>query len=463
MTFRSFLNDIVKESGADKLYNLPKPQIINTVRDIIKEYSLGTHQLTVLQLDEIAQEVLDAFVKNAMDTISPYYLSMSAYCLWNKEIMMSKNKFFFDYYIGLINSKPRVRNSILSAYFLDYNSDNESIRRVGNKFKEYYSNKDNTDRWSHLHTDKDIFNNNDSILKIAQKYLDSSQSIVDFWNDLGLSSQKFLTGNFISHTFDKVFEIYGNNPSLVYLERIIEWSEPAEEELLYDYKRKLIIENLCKPWIPQDGSNKEIKKTTLSFLDRNFGDLRTQSNRERYWGDVNAESKDLVKKWLAGQTLEYFFKLISESALDYHWDYRERFWSAYYEDGLIDDAYVILGRDAIDDINAVKKEDRPSNYGTFAPGSGVSPNHSVLLIEISNLTIVEWSHNGAMLFYLSDNNKRPLLNKVSGEYDSFELKNTKNDGRIVHSNSPSGYWQDNAAEIIEGYTSIQMPRERYLL
>ena len=198
-------------------------------------------------------------------------------------------------------------------------------------------------------------------------------------------------------------------------------------------------------------------------MDRNFGDLRTQSNRERYWGDVNAESKNLVKKWLAGQTLEYFFKLISESALDYHWDYRERFWSAYYEDGLIDDAYVILGRDAIDDINAVKKEDRPSNYGTFAPGSGVSPNHSVLLIEISNLTIVEWSHNGAMLFYLSDNNKRPLLNKVSGEYDSFELKNTKNDGRIVHSNSPSGYWQDNAAEIIEGYTSIQMPRERYLL
>ena len=463
MTFKNFLDNIVKESGANKLYNLPEPQIVNTVREIIKKYSLGTHQLTVLQLDDIAKKVIDAFVANTIDTISPYYLNMAAYCLWNKEIMLSKNRLFFDYYVNLINTKPRVRSSILSAYFLDFNPDNETFRRVENKFKEYYENINNNDRWSNLHTNKKIVNNNESIQRIAEEYLNSSESVLDFWNNLGLSSQKFLTGNFISHTFDKILDIYANNPSQDYLERIIEWAEPAEEELLYDYKRKITIEKLCQPWIPQDGSNKQIKTTTLSFFERNFGDLRTQSNRERYWGDINQESKNLVKKWIAGQTLEFFFKLISESALDRHWDYRERFWSSYYEDGLIDDAYVILGREALESINTMTKEDKPSNYGSFLSGSDVLRNHSVLLIEISNLTIVEWSHNGAMLFYLSDNNKKPLLNKTSAEYSSLELRNSDYDERVVHQNSEDGYWQDGAAEIIEGYTSIQMPRERYLL
>ena len=38
MTFKNFLDNIVKESGANKLYNLPEPQIVNTVREIIKKY-----------------------------------------------------------------------------------------------------------------------------------------------------------------------------------------------------------------------------------------------------------------------------------------------------------------------------------------------------------------------------------------------------------------------------------------
>ena len=59
MTFKNFLDNIVKESGANKLYSLPEPQIVNTVREIIKKYSLGTHQLTVLQLDDIAKKVID--------------------------------------------------------------------------------------------------------------------------------------------------------------------------------------------------------------------------------------------------------------------------------------------------------------------------------------------------------------------------------------------------------------------
>ena len=162
---------------------------------------------------------------------------------------------------------------------------------------------------------------------------------------------------------------------------------------------------MCSPWLLQDNPSKEIKKTTLNFLVRNFGDLRTQSVRERYWGDINVDTKALIKRWQAGQTLEYFFKLISESALDTHWDYREKFWSSYYEDNLIEDAYVILGKEALADINLVKPEDRPSNFGKFAPGTGASPSHSVLILQISNLTIVEWSHSGAMRIYLSDNEK----------------------------------------------------------
>ena len=40
MSFKNFLGNIVKESGADKLYNLPEPEIVNSVRELIKQYSL---------------------------------------------------------------------------------------------------------------------------------------------------------------------------------------------------------------------------------------------------------------------------------------------------------------------------------------------------------------------------------------------------------------------------------------
>jgi hypothetical protein len=46
---------------------------------------------------------------------------------------------------------------------------------------------------------------------------------------------------------------------------------------------------------------------------------------------------------LARASLDLFFKLIDEHALDAQWRYRHAFWLAYLEQGVIADAWLALG------------------------------------------------------------------------------------------------------------------------
>ena len=47
-----------------------------------------------------------------------------------------------------------------------------------------------------------------------------------------------------------------------------------------------------------------------------------------------------MRRWLARASLDVFFKLIEEHALEAHWRYRQAFWLAYLQKGIISDAWL---------------------------------------------------------------------------------------------------------------------------
>ena len=177
-----------------------------------------------------------------------------------------------------------------------------------------------------------------------------------------------------------------------------------------------------------------------------------------------------MRRWLARASLDLFFKLIDEHALEAHWRYRHAFWSMYLEKGAIDDAWLALGGQAYSSASAVRE--LGGAYGRLR-GPGVAGNQSALILRIGPLMIGEISHNGKLRVWPANWPNAPQLGRQ--EYDRTDLTskclpfplnphfgrggNSSGNG-LSHIRSPSGYWQGSAAALIEHYTSIRAsPRE----
>ena len=128
--------------------------------------------------------------------------------------------------------------------------------------------------------------------------------------------------------------------------------------------------------------------------------------------------KKIFRRWLAGAQIEFFVNIISDVAYMDQWQYRRKFWLSYYDENRIDDAYVILGKDAIDYINT-KNHDNIINFLKFATGSRVRRDQSVLLLKINDLIIADWSHDGACRIWEESSKNHPEMFK--DEYTRDEL------------------------------------------
>jgi len=97
---------------------------------------------------------------------------------------------------------------------------------------------------------------------------------------------------------------------------------------------------------------------------------------------------------------------------------------------------------------------------------------SVLLLKIGDLTFVEWSHNGALRAYKSDDPAAPQLYR--NEYDREELTDDRSlwmhdadaenkKAHLFHHGSDGGTWQRKARDFIRMQTGVHLPDLEILL
>ncbi len=191
------------------------------------------------------------------------------------------------------------------------------------------------------------------------------------------------------------------------------------------------------------------------FFMRHFGDPRLPSGKSS-WSGVPEEFRLVIKRWLTEQTLEEFFGLIKETALDHHWSYRQTFWKAYYDHHLILDAWFVLGTKARRLMKSLK--DKEHSYGMLR---GAASDQSVLLLRMHGATIVEWSHSGACRIWLDGNSNAPELHRdMNSPYTGRELRAIA-DLEQPHYRSETGGWQDAIADWLQDNTGVEVRRSEY--
>lgn len=254
-------------------------------------------------------------------------------------------------------------------------------------------------------------------------------------------------------------------------ERVIErmklWAKadgngPRAAPLLrYAEHRVALADSLVKPWLnqrPADG----IRHGLTSFLIKHYGDPRTltEVRAGHRWQGVSPSTIATVRRWLVGDTLQGFMRLLQLTA-DEIWRHRERFWMAYYEHGAIEEAWLALGSQAAGHAQREFSKEDWAQYGLLV--SGATPDQSVLLLRIGHMIFMEWSHNGSLRAsaYTDTGVPAMYLHEYRGEelreVASYDFHNGQNQRpELRHMNSDGGTWQRKARDFIAQHTGVRL-------
>jgi hypothetical protein len=245
------------------------------------------------------------------------------------------------------------------------------------------------------------------------------------------------------------------------LERLLTlWTR--EGRLRFEHERAAFAGWLLRPWIDGLAPSEEIRiRVQRALLDR-LGDPRVPGGAGR-WAQVDPQAVALFRSWLARASLEAFFDIVRQFALDRQWRYRERFWKACLARGAIADVWLALAHQVAEAARVVR--DLRGAYAELS--GGVEATHAVILMRIGSLVLCEWSHNGKLRAWPADWRHAPRLGLSA--YTGHQLKTEslvfpgggREDG-LRHAGSESGRWQERAAALLRERAGVALEPRDYL-
>ncbi len=437
-------------------------QIIRIAKEIEHRYSRAENPPTLADLDQLRYIFLSAEKNNTWHHISERMWKKACWLLWNGDTPLAANKIFLNKYIDFCNTtaSSRLIKSLIHVYLRDFHEEMPGKNEVASFIrKQLHANhfKSLLTLWRERDNNYFLFDTRKDFSFNARDYIQTQENANDYLARLGLEGQ-LETANYAQELFKSVTHEVENNigTSSLPAELLNKLKDLAIKgnELRYPQK-KILIESLLNPWINK-APPADLCKQTLEFLLKYFYDPRTKEGRSNWMG-VSEDALRVVKKWLAGATLEQFFEIIDNTAQDEHWRYRRKFWKAYYDSDCIDDAWIALGKDSRLEARSQSIDGHQLIAGSIK-GRGVKPDHSVLIFKLGELTICEWSHVGKCRIWFERNNKSPRLYENS--YLAEELREHE-DYSLPHQSSKRHAWQRKLAEYIKHHTGIKMPYYRY--
>jgi hypothetical protein len=198
--------------------------------------------------------------------------------------------------------------------------------------------------------------------------------------------------------------------------------------------RPLFIRALLMPWTtaaPDRDLRVRIQKLAL----KEYGDPRfNASSWARFSSDLVAKgygedaeaARKVLLRWLNSAAFDVFFRLIGRSTANpVQWAAREEFWRHYLEKDYISRAFFILGPQAVKGAKPDEQKliNEAGGYGHFSDGADVG--HSAFLMEIGDVIIAEWTHDGSCCFWKPNAVHRPEFENIK------ELKHKKFNGRLM--------------------------------
>lgn len=314
------------------------------------------------------------------------------------------------------------------------------------------------DQLRQLHYRRSFFDPVVAPSRLAVDWLDSPMSL-----DRSLI-EDFLWPEFLDTTmglsaFDTLLGLSENRlGTAVATSRVLDWAMRLSAPVVKSDARVRFADAVLGAWSRQSPPD-EIRSALIRFFVGQYGDPRLEGYRNNQWRGVSEGAVNVLMRCLAGDTLSGFIGVLERTA-DVIWQYRKKFWMAYYDAGHVHEAWLALGSDAHDHAQALKARQQGIGYGRL---TGAKLNQSVLLLKIGDLVFTEWSHDGSLRAYRDGAQGAPQLyqSEYAGNllrwWRSLDFHRGMNmNPELEHRGSVNGTWQRKARDFIRFHTGVHM-------
>ena len=387
-------------------------------------------------------------------------------CLSFGEPPLIANDHFIEAYLAhaAATGSPAIVTGLIRYYLWHFEPARPGFRKIAaflaNLSAELHA------RWIELHRRFRLFTPDLAPGRLAEAVMAAEKPPRDYLSGIGLSGP-LASSELLGHAFVRacdgiVMTAMGDGtPSLPagYAQRLVAWSHKGGEFLYAGMPRArpALADALLLPWTsraPTPEQRDFIKRALLALL-------KEPRTNPVAWVDVSSAAQSVMCLWLAKLSLDQFLEVVDETVQIHHtrmWSSRRKFWSAYYERGFIQEAWVVFGRRgaAIARHTAGTRERADIvSFGTFLGDPASDQRQAVLIMKIGTLVVADWSHNGCCHVWLAENEKAPRL--FQREYYRSDL--------IMDSDFEKPHirdWQSDIHDFIRLHTGLWMPGDDYL-
>ncbi len=441
---------------------LPKPYAILKVAEKINSKYKEFVPKSPPNIDEIFNKARGVFSGDIKGSLSDKEIKSLAYASFDNQA----DDIFFNNLIKAIKQRSRKSHyrALMTCYVMSFSRQNPKCRKIASTLS---ANKDKLSRAWVRRIDYLNLLAIDSIEgKLAKKILENP-------DEQRVFEESGLVGVFGSSGLV--------NSAIITVAQIIRKEITNDDDSNFDQFIELITDNgkiksnfgpasmiaLLLPFVdksPPPGIKNKLKDLFL----KSFHDPRISRHR---WPEIDTALMDitthercisLIRKWLNSDSIDLFFKIIQKHAPSVQFEPRQKLWQTYFDQDHVADAWVILGSEAFKTAQIMKKTDDTATSLRWAKLAGVLSDQSVLLMEIGNLVVAEWSHSGKFRAWYRDSQDRPQFYR--SEYTGTGLRQYSNtienvsggwsDG-ITH----NGNWVARAQSYISEETGIRLSRK----
>lgn len=460
MNLDGLVGKLSRSWAPKKIVFRPTPKMVLAKLDVEKRLRAVTAQATLIDLKDLRERLAAANALNQWDGIAPRDWRYAADCLAMGPDPLIADVRFVERYVK--EQRERLSRSavyrLIRFYLRHHDPTMPGLRRIAAFLEEIVPQW--RWLWAEQHRTLALFDVDAAPKNLAAHVTARTEKppreVLEAAGFEGTLVTALLAARAFLEGTQAARRMLEQAPSLPLLKRLAAWAA-NDETFVYGSlpgARARMAEAMLLPWIDRSPPD-DIREFTEGFLLSLLHDPRIDMAR---WTDIHEDARRVMRRWLTKASLEQFLEVVDRTAQTHMWAARRKFWGAYYERRFMQEAWVAFARDGA----AVAKQlaaDRENvaigNFGHLQHGSNVQRDHAVLIMQIGELTVADWSHNGRCHIWLPSNDKAPKL--YGQTYTKHKLAEGS-DFAKVH----SGMWQYDVHEYIKRQTGLRMQTRDYM-